>query len=469
MNSTSSGAKPPDSLVTIGEHGKRRWIYADLPHGRFARARTVAYGVLMLFYLAAPWVSVSGHSFLRFDISGRRYDIFGATFLPTDLYLLALLLLIAALGMFFFSALLGRLWCGWACPQTVFLEGVFRLVERWIEGTPLKRRKLDNGPRDDAYWAKKIAKHGLFAGFSIVLALSFTAYFVGPKVSFGLLLYPVAGHPAALITALALATVTYVEFAWFREQFCTFLCPYARFQAVMLDDHSLIVGYDPVRGEPRGMLRPKDSVVRGDCIDCKRCVQVCPTGIDIRDGLQLECLSCTACIDACDVVMDRIGRPRGLVRYDSLAGLARKPRKIFRARVMLYAVLMAALLWGFTYRLTSREAIALSVARSPGLPYLVQSDGKVRNTFNLHVTNTEAQSESISISVTGPSGVELLVPGQPLDVGPGERVNAEAFVMLPADRIVSAETPLTFHVQQGGAVASSAQAVFLGPPHAVAR
>ncbi|HEY3296389.1 MAG TPA: cytochrome c oxidase accessory protein CcoG [bacterium] len=465
----SHALHPPDLSVTIGEHGRRKWVYSDVAHGRFTRARTILYSVLVLFYVAAPWLSIAGQPFLRFDIPARRYSIIGMTFVPTDLYLLALFLLLAALGMFFFSALLGRLWCGWTCPQTVYLDGVFRRIERWIEGTPLQRRKLDNGPHDDTYWAKKLAKHTLFGAFSLFLSLSFTAYFVGPQASFGMVLGSVAGHSAALITALIIAAASYANFAWFREQFCTFLCPYARFQSVMLDDHSLIVGYDPQRGEPRGMLRPTDLASRGDCIDCKRCVQVCPTGIDIRDGLQLECISCTACIDACDTVMDRIGKPRGLVRYDSLAGIARKPRRVIRARVLLYAVVMAVLLVGFITRLSSREAVALTVARAPGLPYLAQNDGKVRNTFNLYITNTEAHSETVTVSVIGPAGVDLLVPGQPFEVGGGERINAEAFVMLPAAQIRSSETPLTFRLTQGDNLLSTQPAVFLGPIHSTAK
>jgi cytochrome c oxidase accessory protein FixG len=469
MNSEIPLLHPPESTATIGELGKRKWVYADLPQGRFARARTLVSTILVVFYVIAPWLSVGSQPFLRFDIPGRRYSLFGFTFVPTDLYLLALFLLMAAVGLFLFSALLGRVWCGWACPQTVYLESMFRRIERWIEGSPMKRRKLDNGPRDDAYWRKKITKHGIFTAFSIGLALSFTAYFIGPRASFGMLANFGEGHAAALITALILAGVTYWNFAYFREQFCTFLCPYARFQSVMLDDHSLIVGYDPERGEPRGMLRPNDPVQRGDCIDCKRCIQVCPTGIDIRNGLQLECVSCTACIDACDAVMDRIGRPRGLIRYDSLKGLARQPRKVLRARVLLYGVVLLALVTAFSVRLSGRESVSLAVARAPGLPYMVQEDGKVRNTFSLHITNIEAHPEEIRIALQGPVGAVLLVPGQPFNIGAGERTAAEAFVTIPAADITTAETPLTFRLIQGERVLSEAPAVFLGPIHSTSK
>jgi cytochrome c oxidase accessory protein FixG len=466
ITSDADQPRPPSRQTTIGERGKRRWIYADLARGRFARARNVVSSLLIVFYVLAPWLSIAGQPFLRFDIPARRYGIFGATFVATDLFLLALFLIIAVVGLFLFSALLGRLWCGWACPQTVYLEGVFRRIERWIEGTPLKRRKLDSGPRDGAYWLKKITKHGVFIAISVFLSLSFIAYFIGPRAAFGMLWTGGGGHPAAMVTAFILSIATYWDFAWFREQFCTFLCPYARLQSVMLDEHSLIVGYDPERGEPRGAHQPGSSWEgRGDCIDCKRCVQVCPTGIDIRHGLQLECVSCTACIDACDTVMERIGRPRGLIRYDSLAGLARHPKKVIRSRVVLYSVVMLALLSVFAVRLIGREVIELSVTRAPGVPYLVQDDGRVRNLFVVHVTNTDARERTVSVEVTGPDNLSVIVPDQPFHLASGGHRSSEVFVTLPAAQIMSAEIPLHFRVVADFETVSEARAVFLGPLH----
>jgi len=463
MNSPEVNAlRPPSRNATVETGGGRKWVYADLPRGRFARARNIVYSILVVFYVAAPWLRLGGQPLLRFDLPARRFSVFGATFTATDLYLLALFLLIAAVGMFLFSALLGRLWCGWACPQTVYLEGVFRRVERWIEGSPMKRRQLDFGARDAAYWSKKSLKHSAFLLISAVIALSFVGYFIGGK---GLVeLLSGVAHPAALVTALALTALTYWNFSWFREQFCTFLCPYARFQAVMLDDHSLIVGYDPRRGEPRGMLRPDQAPdERGDCIDCKRCVQVCPTGIDIRNGLQLECVSCTACIDACDAVMDRISRPRGLIRYDSLAGLRGKPRRVVRQRVVVYSAVMLLLLGIFATRVMSRDAVELTVARAAGMPYLAQDDGRVRNQFALNVTNTEPVERRVTIEVNGPEGMECIVPDQPLRIAAGGRLRAEAFVLCPESCIASSETPIVFRLLSDGMELSRAEATFLGP------
>jgi cytochrome c oxidase accessory protein FixG len=418
---------------------------------------------LIALYLAVPWMKIGGHPVLRFDIPGRRYSILGATFVATDLYLLALFLLIGLIGLFLFSALLGRLWCGWGCPQTVYMEGVYRRIERWIEGSPLKRQKLDHGPHDDTYWAKKFTKHGLFILFSVLLSLSFIAYFIEPRESFAMLWMFGAEHPAAFVMAVITAGFVYFDFAWFREQFCTFLCPYARLQAVMLDEHSLIVGYDPQRGEPRGPLTGHTFEGRGDCIDCKRCIQVCPTGIDIRQGLQLECVSCTACIDACDAVMEKLNRPRGLIRYDSLAGLSRQRRRVVRPRVLLYVGVLVLMLAVFTVKLTARDSVSIAVARMAGIPYLVQSDGLVRNVFSLHITNTEAEARTVTISAGKIDGLQLVVPGQPFRVEAGQLITAEVFVMRPAEKVTSAETPLQFSLISGTDTLSSARAVFLGP------
>ncbi len=459
---------PPSRNTTLGEGGRRKWVYADIAAGRFAQARNIVYSVLIVFYIVAPWLKIGSEPFLRFDLPARRFSIFGTTFVATDLYLLALFLLLAAVAMFLFSALLGRLWCGWACPQTVYLEGVFRRIERWIEGSPLKRRKLDSGPRDGAYWSKKTVKIAAFFIVSALLSLSFVAYFISPQGVLEMLRSGGASHPAAMVTTLVVTGITLWNFAWFREQFCTFLCPYARFQSVMLDDHSLIVGYDPQRGEPRSPLRPDHSWDnRGDCIDCKRCVQVCPTGIDIRNGLQLECVSCTACIDACDAVMDRIERPRGLIRYDSLAGLAGRPQKIIRRRVVLYSLVMIVVLGVFSSRLLSREAVGLTITRSAGIPFMVQDDGKVRNLFTVHITNTDVRPLNVHVEADGPAGLQTIVPGDPFTIAAGQRLSTEVFVLLPREQVAGSETPITFRLMTGDTLLSRAPTIFLGPARAV--
>jgi len=455
---------PPETSSTIGDEGRRRWVYSDLVYGRFTRWRDRLAALLIVLYLAVPWIEFNGVPLLRFDVPGRRFYILGGTFVATDLFLLALFMLIALVGLFWFSAVFGRLWCGWACPQTVYLEGVFRRLERWIEGSPAQRRKLDHGPRNGSFWTKKITKHLLYVGIAALLALSFTAYFVPPDESYAMFWnLGREGHPAAMIVAIVTALLVYLDFAWFREQFCHFLCPYARIQSVFLDDDSLIIGYDPVRGEPRGPIRRNDTQERGDCIDCKRCVQVCPAGIDIRDGLQLECVQCTACIDACDHVMTKIGKPKGLVRYDSVSGIERRKRRIARPRVLIYSGVMLILLITLGWRLADREDVSLAVVRLPGTPYVVQEDGMVRNMLQLNITNTLGETQSVRAELVGPEGSELLVQGQPFEIPPGERVTANAFVLVPEDQIVSSATEIQIRVLSGDRLVNSQSAKFLGP------
>lgn len=453
----------PNMSATIGSHGKRKWVYQDTTKGKWASRRNIVIVVLIVFYLVAPWMKIGGTPFMLFDLVSRRFSFFGHTFLATDLYLLALLLVMSVLALFWFSAMFGRLWCGWACPQTVYLEGVFYRIERWIEGNPRQRKELDNGPHDDAYWTRKIFKHGIFWLISTAMSLSFTAYFIGPEASYEMFWTFGAAHPTAMAVAVVMTAITYFNFAWFREQFCHFLCPYARIQSVFIDEHSLIIGYDHDRGEPRGGIRRGDTTPKGDCVACNRCVQVCPAGIDIRNGLQLECIQCTACIDACDTVMAKIGRPLGLVRYDSLAGIEHKKHKFVRPRVLLYLAVFAILGTMFAFRLSAREIVDFAIVRPAGTPYLVQDDGLVRDMFQMHFTNTDARTRTVTVKLVSPIPAQLMVLGEPIQLVPGERIKAEAFVMVAKEHIKASATPMEFKLMDGTEEIGTASAKFLGP------
>jgi cytochrome c oxidase accessory protein FixG len=453
----------PNRSATIGKQGKRNWVYHDKTSGAWTSRRNIVMTVLIFVYLIAPWVSINGNPLVLFDIAGRRYSVFGHMFLATDMYLLALFFLLCVLALFWFSAMFGRLWCGWACPQTVYLDGVFYRIERWIEGNPRQRRELADGPHDESYWTKKVAKHSIFWLMCTAMSLSFTAYFIGPEASYEMFWTFGAAHPTAMIFAVGLTGLTYFDMAWFREQFCHFLCPYARIQSVFLDEHSLIIGYDPVRGEPRGRLSRDPAEQKGDCVACNRCVQVCPAGIDIRNGLQLECIQCTACIDACDTVMTKIGKPLGLIRYDSLAGIEHHRHKYIRPRVLLYLAVFGVILTLFLVRLSSREIVDFAVVRAAGTPYLVQEDGLVRNMLQLHLTNADARTRTVTVKLETSVPAELLVPGEPFVIAPGERVKAEAFVMIQNRLITNSATPIEFKLMDGTEVIGTAVAKFLGP------
>ncbi|HEY1960607.1 MAG TPA: cytochrome c oxidase accessory protein CcoG, partial [Polyangiaceae bacterium] len=344
--------------------GQRKKIVPADVGGRFTRARRLVVILLLAFAGVLPWIHVGHAPAVFIDVEHRKFFLFGATLNAQDTWLLFFALSGAGFSLVFLTALAGRVWCGWACPQTVLLEGIYRRIERLVEGSRAAHLRRDASPWSARRALRKIAKHGAYAVASLALAHGVLAYFVSVPMVFRMVRQAPAEHAEAFAWVLALSALLYANFAFFREQLCLVLCPYGRLQSVLLDDDSLVVGYDGARGEPRG----KKGTVEGDCVDCARCVVVCPTGIDIRDGLQLDCIACTACIDACDDVMDRLGRPRGLVRYDSPHGLAGEKRRILRPRVVLYAVLLGAgaIIASLAFR--ARTDFEANVVRLPGAP-----------------------------------------------------------------------------------------------------
>ncbi|MBD5782400.1 cytochrome c oxidase accessory protein CcoG [Pelagicoccus sp. NFK12] len=373
-----------DSLTAVNDDGSRYIIHPADAKGRFTLSRRLVAYALVLVYAALPWIEIGGYPALFLDTDAMRFHFLGMTFGSQDLWLAFFLISGLGFGLFYVTALLGRIWCGWACPQTVFLEHVYRRVERWIEGDAVKRRKLDAaGWGFERIW-KRGLKHALFVFLSLALAHMFMAYFVSVPGLWNMMHEAPAENWKVFVFVFAYAAVLYFNFAWFREQLCIVICPYGRLQSALIDEHSMVIGYDEKRGEPRGKAKAADV---GDCIDCNRCVQVCPTGIDIRQGLQMECIGCSACIDACDTVMDKLKRPRGLIRYDSMEGLEGRKTKYLRPRMILYTVL---LLIGASVLLFSLQGLGdatITAWRAPGSSYYVDAD-VVRNQFMVRVTNT---------------------------------------------------------------------------------
>jgi cytochrome c oxidase accessory protein FixG len=448
-------------LPTLNPDGSRRKLRPKLNTGRFYWWRFgVAWGLIALF-VGLPFISVGGHPAVLLDLPSRKFHFFGLTLLPTDAVILLLFGLTAGLVVFLVTALAGRVWCGWGCPQTVYMEYVYRPLERLIEGGRSGQLKLDK----DGGGGRRILKLAVFAVVSFVLANVFLAYFVGTERLSKWVLGSPFDHPGGFAVVMATAALVFFDFAYFREQMCTIACPYARLQAVLLDRKSLIIGYDELRGEPRGPLRKSDaaSAPKGDCIACNACVVTCPTGIDIREGLQLECIGCAQCIDACDHIMDKIGKPRGLIRYSSQDTLAGKPSRVLRPRVLGYPLLIVILGGLLGVMLAGRDVASVRVLRGQGAPFVVQEDGWIQNPIILKVTNRTSEARQFTIDLVEPKGAQLIVPLNPIAVGGDATETQTVFISVPPETIAAGSLGATFHISDGQGFEDTHSTTLLGP------
>ncbi|AHZ85109.1 cytochrome c oxidase accessory protein CcoG [Bdellovibrio bacteriovorus] len=425
-------------LTSVDEHGDRLNIIPAEVRGRFRRHRDWTQIVLLIIFLILPWTTFNGHQTILMDIPKREFALFGVLFKAHDAPLLFFIVGTLTLGLAFVTSIWGRVWCGWACPQTVFIDAVYRRIEKWVEGTYIQRRQLRDGPMTLTKIRKVSLKWFLFFAVSSVIAHSFLAYFVGAQE----LLAMTQGSPAQNMTYFVLVlfftSVILFDFGWFREQFCVIMCPYGRIQSVLLDQKSLAVVYDVNRGEPRkGTTEPNQKA--GDCVSCNRCVQVCPTGIDIRNGLQMECITCTACIDACDEIMEKVKKPKGLIRYDTLDG---SKISLAKPRSIIYILAIVALIGGLAYAVSTREPVHIAVLRGAGLPYsyVKNSDGQevLLNQFRLHIQNQGALRARYMLTLPQElldQGVQVQVAENPIHLAPGESREWYFFVRIPTAQI----------------------------------
>jgi cytochrome c oxidase accessory protein FixG len=427
-------------LPTLNSDGTRRWIRPRLYPGPKWRARRIVAWLLMVTFVALPWLRFGGRPLVLLDIGRREFVLFGRTFLPTDGVLLMLLLLAIFVAVVLVTALVGRAWCGWACPQTVYMEFLYRPIERLFEGKRERQLELDRkGPN-----FRRVAKNVVFFGISVLLGNAFLAYFVGTDALLRWVARSPYEHPTPFLVMAAVSALTFFDFAYFREQMCTVACPYARLQSVLLDRRSLIVGYDVARGEPRSKGKAKPG--SGDCIDCRACVVACPTGIDIRQGLQLECIACTQCADACDSIMDRIKKPRGLIRYAAQESLeSGRPSRIARPRVLVYAVLFVALLVALVATARAREASEVTILRGIGAPFEMR-EGQSVNQIRVKVRNRAGEARRFRIELLDAPGARLIAPENPLAVARDEQRSTSVFVMADPRSLPNGRRKVRFRV-----------------------
>ena len=446
---------PTDRLATTDEHGNRIYLDPDVVHGHFHRIRNWVQPILLMIFLLIPWIHLGGRPLILLDIPHRRFLLFGGIFWAHDAPLLLFLLALFTLTVAFMTSVWGRAWCGWACPQTVFIEAVFRRIERWIEGHEHSYRRppakmLSTGQRLEKM-ARKLAKWAIFALVTLVISHSFIAYFVGMDDLHRMILRPPSEAPGWFLFMSIVTGILLFDFGWFREQFCVIACPYGKIQALFMDEHSKVIAYDYKRGEPRRGSAAPDASPQGDCVNCYRCVQVCPTGIDIRRGTQLECIGCTACIDACDEVMMKIHKPLGLVRYASFAAIEAKQSRIWRPRVFIYLILITAVAGGFAAGLATHAPIHVEMLRAIDSPYqqIEEPKGpKVINHFHAEIMNgtDEELHFALDPAVSGKEmGIELIMAQNPITITPGRKTRADFFVKFPKALTEGGKKPLAIH------------------------
>lgn len=402
-----------DSISTIGDQGQRVWINPKKPSGRYHQWRIVVTVLLLVFMVGVPFVKVNGQPLVLLNLVERKFILFGLTFWPQDFYIFALVFITGIIFIVLFTIIFGRIFCGWVCPQTIFMEMVFRKIEYLIEGDYTKQKKLNRQNWNTEKIVKKGSKHIIFFGLSFIISNIFLSYIIGVDELWEIITAPPSKHMMGFLAMIGFSGAFYWVFAWFREQVCIIACPYGRLQGVMLDQNSLVVAYDDVRGEPREKLRKAEERAAGDCINCKQCVHVCPTGIDIRNGTQLECVNCTACIDACDDIMDRIEKPRGLIGFYSEKNIKERSHfRFFTPRIISYSFLLLGLLVLTTSLITLRSDVDVTLLRERGTLYQKTSDGLIRNVFKLSVVNKTIKEMPIEFKLEGVKGVLSLAGGE---------------------------------------------------------
>ncbi|MFD2519814.1 cytochrome c oxidase accessory protein CcoG [Emticicia soli] len=456
-----------DSIATVDSDGKRIWVYPKKPSGRYHNYRVIATLVFLGLFFVGPFVKINGQPLLMINIFERKFVLFGQLFLPQDSVIFSVGLITFFIFITLFTVVYGRFWCGWACPQTVFMEMVFRKIEYWIEGDRKQQMALNKAPWTAEKIIKKGGKRLVFLLISILIAHTTMAYLIGIEATKQIITQPPAEHLTGFIGIVAFTGIFYYVFTVLREQVCVSICPYGRLQGVLIGRNTINIIYDWVRGEPRGKLSkhetPATPTLKGDCIDCKLCVQVCPTGIDIRNGAQLECINCTACIDACDDVMTKINKPIGLIKYGSAESVEKRIPYKLSPRAYAYSAVLVLLVGVEAFLLMSREAIETTVMRVPGQMYQEQANNKISNLYNAQIVNKSNEAMEVYLKVEDNEGTIRLIDGKKKIIVPKEgKADVVFFLDMDKSAIKKIKTNLAIEVWQGDDKLETIKTTFLG-------
>ncbi|MBI5856328.1 MAG: cytochrome c oxidase accessory protein CcoG [Sphingobacteriales bacterium] len=457
-----------DQLATVDAKGKRNWVYAQKPKGRFYNARTiVSWGFFALFF-TLPFIKLHGRPFVMINIPDAEFIIFGKIFWPQDFFIFGILMITFIVFIVLFTSAFGRLFCGWVCPQTVFMEMLFRKVEYLIEGNAAKQKLLNKGSWTAEKIRKKLTKHIAFFLLAFIIANFFLAYIISMDELKKIISEPVSEHLVGFIAILIFSGIFYFVYIYFREQVCTVVCPYGRLQGVLLDRNSMIVAYDHKRGEPRGKYKKTEAITTetGDCIDCFQCVKVCPTGIDIRNGTQMECVGCTACIDACNKMMDAIGKPKGLVRYASENKIASGDKLHYTGRMKFYTVLLIVLAGLLSFLLFSLKDVDGTIIRATGLSYQERGTDSLSNLYNIKIQNKTIKDIPVHLKLEGAmadAGKVELVGTENITVKKEGQGAGSFFIVINKNRIKSIKTKLTIGLYEGEKKITELHTNFMGP------
>lgn len=449
-----------DSIATIDQKGKRKYIFPKKPKGALYNKRTLASILYLFIFLTLPWIKINGEPFIMLNVLKRKFILFGQIFGPQDFFIFALGMITFIVFIIVFTVIFGRVFCGWACPQTIFMEMVFRKVEYWIEGDFMKQQQLKTMEWNAFKIRKRATKIIVFYLISFIIANYFMAYLISMDEVLRYVHDGIATHAGTFFSLIVFSTVFFFVYYWFREQVCIVVCPYGRLQGVLLDKNSIVVAYDYLRGEPRG--KRTESNPAGDCIDCKACVRVCPTGIDIRNGTQLECVNCTACIDACDEIMEHLDRPKKLIKYASENNIAKKEKLQFTTRIKAYSVVLLLIVSALVLMLATREEVDITILRTQGLVYQQLPNGYIGNLYTARMFNKTHKEIAVSLNIPDEEGLIEILGKQPT-------IDKESYAVITflvkkkAEQIHKRKTDIHLSVHANGKKMSSKETTFIGP------